>query len=87
MTQTETPPLTNSQVAEALGLSESGVSRLRSGDRLPSLDVMQTIEKVYGWTVQGQSNARQAGDWTKAFVAVLQTAAEEAAQETPDATA
>ena len=84
MTQTEIPPLTNSQVAEALGLSESGVSRLRSGDRLPSLDVMQTIEKVYGWTVQGQSNARQAGKWTEAFVTVLQAAAEEAAKGTPD---
>lgn len=87
MTEQTIPPLTNSQIAEALGLSESGVSRLRSGDRLPSLEVMQKIELKYGWTVQGQSNARQAGDWTKAFVAVLQTAAEEAAQETPGATA
>lgn len=81
MTQTEIPALTNGEVAEALGLSESGVSRLRSGDRLPSLQVMQTIETVYGWTVQGQSNARQAGEWTTAFVKVLETVAEERAHE------
>ena len=81
MTQTEIPALTNGEVAEALGLSESGVSRLRSGDRLPSLQVMQTIETVYGWTVQGQSNARQAGDWTGAFVKVLESVAEERARE------
>lgn len=81
MTQTETPALTNGEVAEALGLSESGVSRLRSGDRLPSLSVMQQIEKVYGWSVQGQSNARSAGDWTRAFVAVLAKVAEERAGE------
>ena len=85
MTETTTPPLTNSQVAEALGLSESGVSRLRSGDRLPSLDVMQKIEDVYGWTVQGQSNARKDDGWTRGFLAVLQTAAEEATEEPSDA--
>lgn len=81
MTQTETPALTNGEVAEALGLSESGVSRLRSGDRLPSLSVMQQIEKVYGWSVQGQSNARSAGGWTRAFVSVLAKVAEERAGE------
>lgn len=82
MEETTNPPLTNSQVAEALGLSESGVSRLRSGDRLPSLEVMQKIETVYGWSVQGQSNARQAGDWTGAFVKVLDAVAEEQASGT-----
>lgn len=66
------PPVTNRAVAEALGLSESGVSRLRSGDRFPSLSVMQQIESVYGWTVQGQSNARAADDWTTAFEKVLE---------------
>ena len=82
MTEQTIPPLTNSQIAEALGLSESGVSRLRSGDRLPSLEVMQKIETKYGWTVQGQSNARQAGKWTEAFLEVLATVAEEASRAT-----
>lgn len=82
MEETSIPPLTNGQVAEALGLSESGVSRLRSGDRLPSLEVMQKIETVYGWSVQGQSNARQAEDWTGAFVKVLDAVAEEQARGT-----
>lgn len=69
---TETLTLLNRRVATDLGLSESGASRLRSGDRMPSLALMQKIEAVYGWTVQGQSNARAHDDWTGAFEAVLQ---------------
>lgn len=58
---------TNGEVASALGLSKSGVSRLRSGDRLPSLALMQRIEKAYGWTVQAQSDSRAKGSWTQDF--------------------
>lgn len=79
MTEQTTQSLTNREVATTLGLSESGVSRLRSGGRMPSLALMQKIEAAYGWTVQGQSNARAANDWTGAFEKVLTTAAEEQA--------
>jgi hypothetical protein len=64
---TAPPGVTNRAVAITLQLSESGVSRLRSGDRLPSLGLMQKIEAAYGWTVQDQSNARAAGRWTDTF--------------------
>lgn len=77
MTETPTTTLLNRAVATDLDLSESGVSRLRSGDRMPSLELMQRIEKEYGWAVQAQSNARAAGDWTGAFEKVLTTVAEE----------
>ncbi|QLF82716.1 helix-turn-helix DNA binding domain protein [Microbacterium phage SBlackberry] len=70
MTDSPTPP-TNRAVADKLGLSESGVSRLRSGDRLPSLALMQKIEAAYGWSVQGQSIARTHNDWRGAFEKVL----------------
>lgn len=46
--------VTNQRVAEDLGLTHSGVSRIRSGDRLPSISVMIKVEEVLGWRVQSQ---------------------------------
>lgn len=60
------------EVAESLGLSPSGVSRLRSGARHPSLETMQNIESQYGWSVQAQSEARKEGVWHLYFAAVLE---------------
>lgn len=40
---TATERLTNSQVAERLDMSPSGVSRLRSGDRRPKPDLVHRI--------------------------------------------
>lgn len=62
----------NKTVATRLGLSESGVSRLRSGNRYPSLALMQTIESVYGWPVQLQSDAMLTDTWNTAFDVILQ---------------
>lgn len=75
MTEEIPATLTNRQVADDLGLSESGVSRLRSGDRLPSLALMQKIWRVYRWSVQDQSDARETHEWTKHFEKVLTQAA------------
>lgn len=61
----------NRDVATTLGLSESGVSRLRSGSRAPSLTVMQDIEDKFGWKVQVQSDALKEGTWPEAFEQVL----------------
>ena len=66
-----TTTLLNKAVAYHLGLSESGVSRLRSGSRTPSLAVMQDIEAAYGWTVQDQSNAIRNNTWTEEFEVAL----------------
>jgi transcriptional regulator with XRE-family HTH domain len=45
---------TNPEVGKRIGLSYSGVSRIRSGDRYPSLAVMRKIRDAYGWPVGDQ---------------------------------
>ena len=45
---------TNPEVGKHIGLSYSGVSRIRSGDRYPSLAVMRKIREVYGWSLADQ---------------------------------
>lgn len=66
------PTLNNAEIAQALNLSPSGVSRLRNGERFPSLTTMQNIERVYGWPVQEQSEARRDRVWHEDFASVLQ---------------
>lgn len=45
---------TNPEVGKRIGLSYSGVSRIRSGDRYPSLAVMRKIAAAYAWPVADQ---------------------------------
>lgn len=45
---------TNPEVGKRIGLSYSAVSRIRSGDRYPSLAVMRKIDKAYGWPLAEQ---------------------------------
>ena len=49
--------VTNGRVAEDLGISESMVSRIRSGDRQPSTELMVKIREVYQWDVTYQAIA------------------------------
>lgn len=58
---------TNSEVGAALGLTHSGVSRIRSGKRLPSIDRMNHIAEFYGWGVEAQMEARAAGTYATEF--------------------
>lgn len=46
--------VTNPDVAKRLGLSESGVHRIRNGTRYPSLKVMRTIAAEYDWPLADQ---------------------------------
>jgi transcriptional regulator with XRE-family HTH domain len=48
---------TNQDVAEMLGISNSMASRLRSGDRRPSVALMRKIEAVYRWKMAAQAKA------------------------------
>lgn len=57
----ERADITNVQVAEDIGQDYTTVSRYRSGQRLPSLEVMLAIEKAYGWSVQSQAEASARG--------------------------
>jgi len=61
----------NAQVGKAIGMSHSGVSRIRSGDRLPSVERMVEIENAYGWKTDDQIKARSAGRYAAAFEQVL----------------
>lgn len=42
------------QLADTLGASQAHVSRLRSGDRLPSMAMMWAIESALGWPATEQ---------------------------------
>ena len=66
METTQAAP-TNVEVGLAIGLSHSTVSRIRSGDRLPSMAVMSEIERAYGWTRIDQWAARDAGRYADEF--------------------
>lgn len=47
-------PVTNEQVSKDLGISNSMVSRLRNGDRHPSVALMRRITEVYRWRGESQ---------------------------------
>ncbi len=42
-------PVSNSDVGARIGLTEGGVSRIRSGNRRPAPATMYAIEQAYGW--------------------------------------
>ena len=63
--------ITNVQVGLDIGLDHTTVSRIRSGDRLPSIDVMVAIARVYGWKIDAQVRARTEDRYASGFEAVL----------------
>jgi transcriptional regulator with XRE-family HTH domain len=50
--------VTNEKIGDLIGLSYSAVSRLRRGERLPSIDVMVAIELHFDWSVADQVKVR-----------------------------
>lgn len=70
MTQAAQAP-TNLAVAVVLGVSETSVSRYRSGDRHPKFEVQKVIAEKYGWPVSEQAAAHSAGEWGVQFERVL----------------
>lgn len=54
-------------MADRLGVSQATVSRLRSGKRRPSLDMMYKIEDVMRWNVAMQAKCMRAGDFPREF--------------------
>lgn len=52
------PTLTNRELGDLVGLTHSSISRIRSGTRIPSSDVMLQIERVFGWPIDEQIRAR-----------------------------
>lgn len=67
---------TNVEIAERLGLEHSMVSRLRSGDRVGSVDVLQKISTEFDTDLSALVAAAvkaRAGD-TEEFVSILEEA-------------
>lgn len=71
MTMTEYRTPYNGDVARRLGMSRSGVSRLRSGGRNPSKSVMKRVEAAYDWPLIDQFLALQQGVYHVEFERVL----------------
>ena len=77
---------TNVAVAEHLGLSPEGVSRLRSGDRSPSWETMVKVHLMLDWSVADQAADRLAGGWSAGFERAIRSwAAAQAPVERPGA--
>lgn len=55
--------VTNQQVATDLGITHSAVSRIRSGERRPSLDLLIRIADVFGWSVDDQAYSLSYGNY------------------------
>lgn len=61
-------------VAKKIGISISGVSLIRSGNRRPSLGLMNNIEFVFDWKVTDQIGSVQAGTYRDDFNRVIEEA-------------
>lgn len=62
---------TNLEVANKIGITHSAVSRIRSGNRNVSVEVMARVAAVYNWSVEDQVNSRVAGVYAEAFERVI----------------
>lgn len=61
------PGMTNEAIAERIGISHSGVSRIRTGGRVPLRETMLAIEREFGWTLEQQSRAAAEGRYSAEF--------------------
>lgn len=64
-------PVTNQRVGEDLGVSHSMISRIRSGDRLPSLALVRRICNAYGWSIEDQVSSLDPEVYAAAFESIL----------------
>jgi transcriptional regulator with XRE-family HTH domain len=59
--------MNGAEMAEALGCSEATVSRLRSGERTPSVRLMSEIRRILSWSMDEQAAAIDRGDYAAVF--------------------
>lgn len=55
--------MNSTEAAEAIGCSVATVSRISSGDRLPSLVLMRRIRDVLSWSIESQNKAIEQGQY------------------------
>lgn len=63
--------VSNQEVGELIGLSHSSVSRLRSGERGTSVQVMLKVEKLLGWDIHDQIEQRDKGKYAEKLERLL----------------
>lgn len=63
--------ITNKDIGKALGIDHTTVSRYRSGERVPSLEIMLQIATDYNWDLAIQAVSKKAGLWHEGFEAAL----------------
>lgn len=62
-----TERLSNAELGAKLGVSHATVSRIRSGNRLPSIGVMSRISELTGWSIDDQVVARNENQYSERF--------------------
>lgn len=55
------------EAAEALGCSEATVSRICSGERSPSVELMKEIRRVLSWGIEAQISCIEKGVYQHEF--------------------
>jgi transcriptional regulator with XRE-family HTH domain len=70
-TATRRADVSNSEVGKALGLTHSMASRLRSGVRIPSVQTIAAIERVYRWKAGVQVQSVVKGNFARDFEEML----------------
>ncbi len=62
----------NKDIAEKLGIHPVYLSRLRNGDRKPSLELMRKIRDELGWDLAQQIEVHEAGAYAETFRTFLE---------------
>lgn len=64
-------PITNKRIANDLGVTHAAISRIRSGGRTPSLELMMRIERAIQWKLSYQAAAKEEGIYATKFEAAI----------------
>lgn len=70
--------VTNLEIAALLGVNHSTVSRIRRGQRQPSMQVMDRLRQLSGWSLDAQMNARTSNTYPARFDEVTSRIARDA---------
>ena len=64
----------NGEIALLVGMSPSGISRIRNGGRTPNWDTMRKVAKAFGWPLEAQAVAVDKGVYSVQFEQVVSSA-------------
>lgn len=64
--------MNRTEMADALGCSVATVSRICSGERRPSLELMAEIRRVLSWSIESQADEVRRGTYAAVFAAKME---------------